>query len=81
MSPRANNSKVASKASGRAVVNDSPVDCQSRAVTEGKFSAENLSRPLVQVVPQPKMRTDLDIGAEKSETITVSDFFYANFHS
>ena len=45
MSPRANNSKVASKASGRAVVNDSPVDCQSREVTEGKFSAENLSRP------------------------------------
>ena len=42
MSPRANNSKVASKASGRAVVNDSPVDCQSREVTEGKFSAEVL---------------------------------------
>ena len=31
--------------------------------------------------PQPTMRTDLDIGAEKSETTTVSDFFYANFHS
>ena len=48
MSPRANNSKAASKASGRAVVNDSPVDCQSREVTEGKFSAENLARTLVQ---------------------------------
>ena len=33
------------KANDRAVVNDSPVDCQSREVTEGKFSAENLSRP------------------------------------
>ena len=27
----------------------------------------------------PTMRTDLDIGAEKSETTTVSDFFYTNF--
>ena len=27
----------------------------------------------------PTMRTDLDIGAEKSETITVSDFFFAFF--
>ena len=45
MSPRANNSKAASKASGRSVVNDSPVDCQSREVTEDKFFAENLPRP------------------------------------
>ena len=29
--------------------------------------------------PQPTMRTDLDIGAEKSETTMVSDFFYTNF--
>jgi hypothetical protein len=29
--------------------------------------------------PQPTMRTDLSFGAEKSETIVVSDFFYANF--
>ena len=28
-----------------AVVNDSPVDCQSREVTEAKFSTENLARP------------------------------------
>ena len=27
------------------------------------------------------LRTDLDIGAEKSETITVSGFFLANFQS
>ena len=33
------------KANDRAVVNDSPVDCQSREVTEDKFSTENLSRP------------------------------------
>ena len=31
--------------------------------------------------PQPTTRTDLDIGAEKSETTAVSDFFYTNFHS
>ena len=48
MSPRTNNSKVESEANDRAVVNDSPVDCQSHEVTEDKFSAENLSRPLVQ---------------------------------
>ena len=29
----------------------------------------------------PTMRTDLDIGAENPVTTTVSDFFYANFHS
>ena len=29
--------------------------------------------------PQPTMQTDLDIGAEKSETITVSDFFFMLF--
>ena len=39
------------KASGRAVVNDSPADCQSREVHEVKFSAENLARPLVQSSP------------------------------
>ena len=39
------NPEVVSEANGRAVVNDSPVDCQSREVTEDKFSAENLSRP------------------------------------
>jgi len=33
-----------SEANGRAVVNDSPADCQSREVTEVKFSAENLAR-------------------------------------
>jgi len=34
--------------------------------------------------PQPILRTDLDIGAEKSETIAVSDFsiqiFAVKFH-
>ncbi len=39
------NSEVASEESGRAVVNDSPADCQSRKVTEAEFSAENLARP------------------------------------
>ena len=29
--------------------------------------------------PQPISSTDLDIGAEKSETLAVSDFFYTNF--
>ena len=29
----------------------------------------------------PTFRTDLDIGAKKSETIAVSVFFYTNFHS
>ena len=33
------------KRTTEAVVNDSPVDCQSREVTEVKFSAENLTRP------------------------------------
>ena len=46
------------KANDRAVVNDSPVDCQSREVTEGKFSAENLARTLVQILPpQPESKT------------------------
>ena len=29
--------------------------------------------------PQPTSSTDLDIGAEKSETIVVSDFFFTFF--
>ena len=63
MSPRANNSKVESEANGRAVVNDSPADCQSREVTEVKFSAENLTRPVVQIrLPQPKTNTHLLVG-------------------
>jgi hypothetical protein len=41
------------------------------------------AKPLRETVglrpPQPKMRTDLDIGAEKSETITVSEFRFAFF--
>ncbi len=43
-------------------MNDSLGDCQSREVTKGKFSAENLARPLVQVTPkQPTLRTEKDI--------------------
>ena len=42
MSPRANNSKVEREANDRVVVNDSPVDWQSREVTEVKFSAEKI---------------------------------------
>ena len=33
------------------------------------------------LLPQPTLRIDLDIGAEKSETITVSDFFFEFFRS
>ena len=39
------------------------------------------AKPTRVCLPQPTLRTDLDIGAEKSETITVSDFFYTNFCS
>ena len=42
MSPRANNSKVESKANGRAVVNDSPADCQSREVTRLSVQIEQV---------------------------------------
>ena len=45
MDRAAHNPEVVSEANGRAEVNDSPVDCQSREVTEVKFSAENLTRP------------------------------------
>ncbi len=55
-------------------MNDSTVYCQSREVTEAKFSAENLARPLVQVVPQPTFRTEKDIGAKNPETTAVSGF-------
>ena len=65
MSPRANNSEAESEASDRAVVNDSLVDCQSREVTEVKFSAENLARPLVQVVPQPCCADKIDDSPKK----------------
>ena len=37
------------------------------------------ARYLVQVGPQPTLRTDLDIGAENPETTTVSGFFRAIF--
>jgi len=61
-------------------VNDSPVDCQSREVTEAKFSAENLARPSVQIrPPQPTLRTKKDIGSENPETTTVSGFFVSFF--
>jgi len=75
MSPRANKSEVESEANGRAVVNDSPVDCQSREVTEGKFSAENLTRPQVQVGPQPWLATKIDDSPKDPVTTTVSRFF------
>ena len=39
------NPEAESEANDRAEVNDSPVDCQSREVTEDKFFAENLPRP------------------------------------
>ena len=66
------------KANDRAVVNDSPVDCQSREVTEAKFSAENLARPCGGAPPpQPTLRTEKDIGSENPETTTVSGFFRA----
>ncbi len=53
----AHNPKVVSEANGRAVVNDSTGDCQSREVTEDKFFAENLARPVVQIhLPKPKRK-------------------------
>ncbi len=76
MSPRANNSKVESEANGRAVVNDSPVDCQSREVTEVKFSAENLTRPSVQILPpQPISATKKDIAPKTRDFLGFSSFF------
>ena len=48
-------------------------------MTEAKFSAENLEKPLVQVVSQPTLRTEKDIGSENPETTTVSGFFLAIF--
>ena len=45
-----------------------------------KSASKRSLRESVQIrPPQPTLRTDLDIGAEKSETIAVSDFFYAFF--
>ena len=79
---QAYNLKVVSEANGRAEVNDGPGDCQSREVTDGKFSAENLYRPLVQILPpQPTMRTDLDVGARNPVTWAVTGFFYPIFSS
>ena len=44
MSPRANNSEVVSVANGGEEVNDKPVACQSRAVTEAIFVATKRAR-------------------------------------
>ena len=60
-------------------------DESERPTILGTARVQAKAQPLRETVqirpPQPKMRTDLDIGAEKSETTTVSDFFYTNFHS
>ena len=53
----------------------------NRGDTQNRNKKPSVTKSNRVLPPQPTMRTDLDIEAEKSETITVSDFFYANFHS
>ena len=44
-----------------------------------KSASGKAARYLVQVVPQPTLRTEKDIGSENPETTTVSGFFRAIF--
>ena len=47
-----------------------------------KRASKQSLRETVQIrPPQPTFRTEKDIGSKKSEAITLSDFFYTNFHS